>query len=128
MTRKKRIWIVAAVLLIVTAGATFIVGRNLGYWRAPFKHRSFDSTAWISGDELARGQMVYDLLGRDLISGQAKAEVSQLLGEPIWRSEDDTRWDYSVDIGQDFFGDPWLYRLSVQFGPNGIVKDTSLMD
>ncbi len=70
--------------------------------------------------------MVEDLVDSGLLIGKSEKEVLAMLGPPD--KELGREWGYTVDIGQDFVGSPWLYDLQVSFDEAGHVERTEVTD
>ena len=71
--------------------------------------------------------MIQDLINSGVLNGKKTQDVLDLLGQPCVVSEG--KWEYKVDIGQDFIGHPWLYRLVIYFDPEtGRVVNQMLID
>ena len=92
-----------------------------------FRKQEFHSEKWRSGNMRERGQMVSNLIEKQILKGKKQSDVLALLGEPSTASANQIA--YKVDIGQRFGFSPWLYVLAIDFDEtNRIVSNVALMD
>jgi hypothetical protein len=125
--RKKKVRIIAIRVVlgaVVVGGLIFLLAQNCR-WTA-FRPTVFSSEEWLSGDHLTRGTMVEDLLDGGLLIDGSEEVILGMLGPPD--KEWGQRWAYTVDIGQDICGSPWLYDMELFFNDDGHVERTELND
>ena len=109
---------VAATLLIAIVKCSFFAGRD-------FEQRSWYADS--DGKDGVRHAMGLRLAQRQTLVGKGRAEVVELLGEPITWCEF-TGWDLVYDLGPArgflaFFSD----FLVVKLGPSGAVVASRIM-
>lgn len=90
--------------------------------------QQFDTTVWKQGDTKVRGEMAQDLVSKKkiLLVNKTKSHIKDMLGPPdsiMARS-----WEYTVDLGQDYLGASWMYRVKVIFSEQEKVTDAMLLD
>ncbi len=106
---------IALLLVIVLVSWLAACGNN----------KSFDSAAWLKGDQRARGRMCEDLVKRKILIGQPAAETQRLLGQP------DTNYvsvlSYNIDLGWPF-KDAKHCGLQVHLDENRKVREVKIVD
>ncbi len=102
-------------LLFALLLAMFFLGGGPQSLYQSVNSSTFDAEAWRIGDIWTRGTMVSDLLDREVLGGQNRAEVIALLGPPDHQRPD--TFLYTLDIGQRWGSTPWTYALHINFDP-----------
>ena len=84
----------------------------------------FSQDSWKRGGQRQRGRMVRDLVESEVLVGETRAEVADLLGPPDSEDQAGMHQVYMVDLGHRFGSKPWLYQLHVEFSadPPVVVK------
>jgi hypothetical protein len=90
--------------------------------------QQFDSAAWRQGDTTVRGEMARDLVSKKhvLIVNKTKSQIRDMLGAPDTTTSE--AWEYTVDLGQDYLGESWMYTVKVLFGEQEKAVDALLLD
>jgi hypothetical protein len=88
-------------------------------------NKSFDSAAWLKGDQRARGRMCEDLVRRKILIGQTSEEAQRLLGQPD--KVYPTALSYKIDLGW-LFKNPEHYGLLVYLDENRKVREVRIVD
>jgi hypothetical protein len=58
--------------------------------------------------------------------GKTRCQIRELLGPPDVATE--AAWEYEVDLGEDFFGAPWMYQVRIAFDDKGRAAEALLLD
>ena len=110
------------VLLCVACGSiVFLVGAAVLLYFATsdpsFRRKPFAAKKWQEGNARDRGEMVEDLLAKDLLNGKSEEQVLALLGSADHGTRRTKDFDlcYEVDVGMRFGFRPWWYVLCVCF-------------
>ena len=91
-----------------------------------FHQRSFDSSAWQSGDVRCRGEMVRSLRVQSLLRDKTQDQIVALLG----KADEDLKGQlrYRVDMGRRIVWRPFLMALVVSFDDKGRVYQAEMVD
>ena len=115
--------VVIAIVLVSWQSWIYLINRSVSITPVPFS-----AAEWRTSNLIQRGAMINDLLKREkeLLIGKTEAQVESMLGSPVSRSSE--MLSYQIDIGHRFFGDPWLYYFTLEFGRDGTVVEVTFTD
>lgn len=88
-------------------------------------NQSFDSAAWMKGNQRMRGRMCEDLVQSKILIGQTVTEARQLLGSPD--KDYGSVLSYNIDLGWPF-KDPVHYGLQVHLDNTHRVREVRIVD